>query len=208
VLHPAHRSIDCPLPEEAPLPSTPTRSPEPKDWKPAATRARRAGGPALCILLSLGLSLGCAGRLSGVVDFDADVDFEAKRTLAFYEDAFPLERKQTEVRQLIRAAIEQDLRGRGFGFGRAGEADLLIVYHVGNRAKMHFGGTMRSTEREASLSIVFQDPVTRRSVWYGTVEQTWAGDADVSERVDTAVTTLLAKFPPEPGESGEQRVRE
>ncbi len=161
-----------------------------------------------CALLCIAISAGCAGLLSGVVDFDADIDFESKRTLAFYEDAFPLERKQTEVRQLIRAAIEQDLRGRGYGFVRAGEADLLIVYHVGNRAKVHFGGTMQSTGREASLSIVFQDPVTRRSVWYGTVEQTWTADADVAERVDAAVATLLSKFPPEPGDSGEQRVRE
>ncbi len=158
-------------------------------------------------LLVAAIGVGCAGRLSGVVDFDADTDFDSKRTLAFYEDAFPLERKQTETRQLIRAAIEQNLRSRGYGFGRAGEADLLIVYHVGNRAKVHFGGTMTSGEREASLSIAFQDPVTRRSVWYGTVEQTWSGEADVAERVDTAVTTLLANFPPE-GDGGEVRIRE
>lgn len=158
-------------------------------------------------LLAAVLVTGCASRLSGVVDFDDDVDFDAKRTLAFYEDAFPLERKQTETRQLIRAAIEQNLRDRGYGFGRAGEADLLIVYHVGNRAKMHFGGTMSSSGREASLSIAFQDPVTRRSVWYGTVQQTWTGQDDVAERVDVAVRTLLEKFPPE-GASGEVRVRE
>ncbi len=160
-----------------------------------------------CALLVASLGLGCAGRLSGVVDFDADTDFDSKRTLAFYEDAFPLERKQTETRQLIRASIEENLRGRGYGFGRAGEADLLIVYHVGNRAKVHFGGTMTASEREASLSIAFQDPVTRRSVWYGTVAQTWSGEPDVAERVDAAVTTLLAKFPPE-GDGGEMRVRE
>ena len=172
-----------------------------------ATRSPVPGRIAIaCVCLAI--SLGCAGRLSGVVDFDSETDFESKRTLAFYEDAYPLERKQTEVRQLIRAAIEQNLRGRGYGFGRAGEADLLIVYHVGNRAKMHFGGTMTSTQREASLSIAFQDPVTRRSVWYGTVEQTWSEDADRAERVDTAVTTLLDKFPPESGASGEVRVRE
>lgn len=159
-------------------------------------------------LVGLASSIGCAGRLSGVVDFDADTDFDSKRTLAFYEDAFPLERKQTETRQLIRAAIEQNLRGRGYGFGRAGEADLLVVYHVGNRAKVHFGGTMQSTGREASLSIAFQDPVTRRSVWYGTVEQTWTGEADVAERVDAAVTTLLDEFPPEADAAGEMRVRE
>jgi len=163
-------------------------------------------------LAAVGLALvlvatGCTGRLSGVVDFDAETDFDTKRTLAFYEDAYPLERKQTETRQLIRAAIEQELRGRGYGFGRAGEADLLIVYHVGNRAKMHFGGTMTSSEREASLSIAFQDPVTRRSVWYGTVAQTWTGEADVAERVDAAVATLLEKFPPD-GAGGEVRVRE
>jgi hypothetical protein len=152
-------------------------------------------------------SIGCAGRLSGFVDFDADADFDSKRTLAFYEDAFPLERKQTETRQLIRAAIEQNLRGRGYGFGRAGEADLLIVYHVGNRAKMHFGGTMSSKEREASLSIAFQDPVTRRSVWYGTVGQTWTSGENVPERVDAAVAALLDEFPPE-GSGGEIRVRE
>lgn len=155
----------------------------------------------------LPVALGCAGRLSGVVDFDSDVDFDQKRTLAFYEDAFPLERKQTDTRQLIRAAIEQQLRTRGYGFGRAGEADLLIVYHVGNRAKMHFGGTMTSTEREASLSIAFQDPVTRRDVWYGTIGQTWTGEDDVAERVDTAVAKLLEQFPPE-GDGGETRVHE
>ena len=48
-------------------------------------------------------------RVTGVVDFDADTDFDSKRTLAFYEDAYPLERKQTDTRQLIRAAIEQNL---------------------------------------------------------------------------------------------------
>ena len=59
--------------------------------------------------LGMVFSVGCAGRLSGVVDFDAEIDFDSKKTLAFYEDAYPLERKQTETRQLIRAAIEQNL---------------------------------------------------------------------------------------------------
>lgn len=176
-----------------------------------ATRASRPRSVASIISITFVIALlvfasGCAGRLSGVVDFDEELDFSTIKTLAFYEDAYPLDREQTEVRQLARAAIEQNLRDRGYGFGRAGEADLMIVYHVGNRAKMHFGGTMSSSSRDASLSIVFQDPVTRRSAWYGSVEQTWDDKADRAERVDTAVGMLLAKFPPEG--SGEMRVRE
>jgi len=37
-----------------------------------------------CLALAAALGLGCAGRLSGVVDFDEDVAFDALRTLAFY----------------------------------------------------------------------------------------------------------------------------
>ena len=173
----------------------------------SATHARfRQALLATALVTTVALTTACAGRLSGVVDFDQERDFSAVKTLAFYEDAYPMERKQDEVRQAIRATIEQQLREKGFGFGRTGEADLLIVYHSGQRTKMHFGGAMRSDELEASLSIAFQDPVTRRSAWYGTVEQTWSGREDVNERIETAVRVLLEKFPPEG--SGEIRVRE
>ena len=161
---------------------------------------------AFALAAVLAFTTACAGRLSGVVDFDQERDFSTVKTLAFYEDAYPSDRAQDEVRQAIRATIEQQLRERGYALGRTGEADLLIVYHSGQRAKMHFGGTMRSDEREASLSISFQDPVTRRSAWYGTVGQTWTDSEDVNERIETAVRVLLEKFPPEG--SGEIRVRE
>jgi len=169
-------------------------------------RARSISAIGVLTVLLMANLTGCVGRLSGVVDFDENLDFAKVKTFSFYEDSYPQDRKQTDVRQLIRAAIEQNLRKRGYGFGRTGEADLMIVYHSGNRAKMHFGGTMSTSSREASLSIEFQNPVTRRSAWYGTVGQTWGDNENVAERVDTAVTTLLDRFPPEG--SGEIRVRE
>ena len=178
-----------------------------------------SGGPTvrrilfmIVLVAMVSASTGCAGRLSGVVDYDRELDFSKVKTLAFYEDAYPLDRSQTEVRKLIRARIDQVLRDAGYGMGRAGEADLLIVYHVGNRAKVRLGGTLGTAAREASLAISFQDPVTRRSAWYGTVEQTWQGDEDVATRIDKAVAILLAEFPPPKGESmtpdGDVKIRE
>jgi hypothetical protein len=151
----------------------------------------------LSVLLTAFVLSACGGRLNGVVDYDHERDFVSIKKLGFYEDVKPLERRQDATRVLVRAEIAKQLAARGYEFPDAAEAELQIIYHVGSHSKIGVGAGAMSSGETATLAIEFRDPQSGRSVWYGTVEQTWKEGLDVDERVTTAVSVLLKRFPPE-----------
>lgn len=151
----------------------------------------------LSLVLTALLLSACGGRLNGVVDYDHERDFSLVEKLGFYEDVKPLERRQNATRVLVRAEIAKQLTAQGYQFPDAAEAELLIIYHVGSHSKIGVGAGAMSSGEKATLAIEFRDPQTGRSVWYGTVEQTWKEGLDVDERVAAAVSLLLKRFPPE-----------
>lgn len=139
----------------------------------------------------------CGGKLNGVVDFDHERSFVSIQKVGFYEDVKPHERAQTETRNKVRAEIKRQLEAKGLTVGDAAAAELQIIYHVGNHSKIRVGAGERGAGVTATLAIEFLDPVIGRSVWYGTVEQTWKEGLDLDERIETAVRVLLERFPPE-----------
>lgn len=143
------------------------------------------------------LAAACAGKLKGVVDFDNSRDFGSVSRIGFFEDEKPLERPTTQVRERVRSEIEKHLKEKGYAITQPDEAQLLVVYHTANRTKTRTSGAISAAGREASLAIEFRGRKSERTVWYGTVEQTWRDGIDVDERVDTAVRVLLEGFPPD-----------
>jgi hypothetical protein len=139
----------------------------------------------------------CGGHLSGVVDFDNSRDFGSYKRFGFLEDEKPLERGQSEGRKLTRMEIEEQLKAKGYSITTPDQAHAIVIYHVGTRAKAHVSGAVGGGGQEASLAIEIRDPKSERSIWYGTVEQTWHEDLDAQERIHTAVKTLLDSYPPE-----------
>jgi len=157
--------------------------------------ARIALVPALIALAVLATA--CGGHLSGVVDFDNTRDFDSYTRFAFLEDQKPLERAATDTRKQVRREIEEQLQAKGYSITTPAKAQIIVIYHVGNRTKARTSGMAGGAGREASLAIELRDPKSERTMWYGTVEQTWHDDMDVKERVHTAVSLLLDSYPPE-----------
>ncbi len=176
------------------------------------TRSSALASAAQRLLVFLAAALAttaCGGRLSGVVNYDQTHDFGALSRIGFYEDAHPLERAQTEVRQKIRTQITRVLESGGFQITRPDDADLLVIYHVGTHAKAAVSGAlMAGRGTTATLAIEFRKSTSARTVWYGTVEQTWKEGLDQDERVRAAVDALLSGFPPMGESSGSKRVSE
>lgn len=178
----------------------------------------------LC-LLAAGVLSGCSS-VSVNRDFDASYDFSKLKTVAWKHDVQP----QTGVPKIdndlndkrIRAAVENDLRAKGFQWVEKSEADCLVAYFMdfqqridGSGSTVSFGigtgsagraggvgwssgGTISDYE-EAQLMIDILNPANEEMIWRGQGRRRASGSSSpekITATVNEAVTRILKKFPP------------
>ena len=154
----------------------------------------------LPLLVALSV-LACAAHTRQTVDFDTTVDFSAARELAFFEDTEAGAAHSPGLhRDLTRSAIKRELVASGHRFVSPLQASLLVVYHVGSRAKTHTTGMIDGeVGTEGVMVISFRDPKTQRSVWWGSSALRIDKHTKPRHEIDRLAQSLLRVFPPPPG---------
>jgi len=176
----------------------------------------RLGG-SLVLLLALA---GCSD-LSISTTQDPTMDFSTLRTWAWFE-SISNEAVDPELPELarrrIKNCIQEELEARGYAWGPADKADMLIkwIAVTGGAAELspvgvRFGDPATAsapaggpvTLAEGSLVIdVIWNKVPRRLIWRGNAEGTVNRDLPDEERqarIQKAVARTLAAFPARPG---------
>jgi hypothetical protein len=167
---------------------------------PFARSPVRARTIAPLILVAL-WTLACATHTRQMIGFDPRVDFSDANQLAFFENTEAGASQSSGLhRTVTRRAIERELVASGHSFVTPPDASLLVVYHVGTRAKAHTEGMIAGeVGTESALVISFRDPKTQRSVWWGSTELMIDKRTKVQHEIDRLVKSLLDVFPPAPG---------
>ncbi len=180
----------------------------------------------LSILALLTLSA-CATPLKSSVEIADHAVLGGFETYAWIAE-FPSLRSSTvapEVvnplnEQRIRAAVEQELRRKGYRQVPAAEADFLLGYSIGARNRVRvqefydnfgfgyygfhrgfsrFGGVGRSvsvrTITEGILVVDIFDNASREAIWHGAASKRISRDYGARELIDEAVADLLGQFP-------------
>ena len=171
------------------------------------------------ILIASALLLGaCATRPTVHTDYDPAVVFSGYHTYAWRQQpavSNPL------VRQRLIAAIDGELRAKGWRQVPEAQADIALVGNVATRQEQSldtfyggpdwggwgwhggwgFGGGYRSARTRTftvgTLVLDMFDTRTRQAVWRGTAEGTVPDTPEkTNAAVQSAVTRMFAKFPP------------
>lgn len=179
----------------------------------------------LC-LAAAGLFSGCSS-VSVSRDFDSTFDFSSLKTFTWEHETQP----ETGVPRIdndlndkrIRAAIETNLKAKGFTIAEAKEtADFRVAYFVDFQQRIEGGGssfsvgmgrgtasragavgwstgTNVSDYEEGQLTIDFLDPKTGDTIWRGVGRRRTSSSSDpekLTQRTNDVVTRTLKKFPP------------
>ncbi len=153
------------------------------------------------------------------VSFDADpqADFSRYRTYSWAYDAAP-QGSNPLLRQRVRASIDRYLASRGYTQARPGNFAVGFTLGARNRVTLTQLGTYGPYYRpwggwggwggygqidvrnvtDGSLVIDIYDTASKRPVWHGMATQEVSGDIVKQEKIDAAVSAVLAHFPPSP----------
>ena len=133
----------------------------------------------------------CASQFQTDVFYTPGVDFSAMRSLAFVEEGGG----EPADRETARQEIQRALEAKGFRFTEKSEADLLLHFALGTRAKVRLSG-QATHGTDAGLIIDFVDPKTARPLWHGLAYESWYDSMDPATEIRKAVAEVLAHFPP------------
>lgn len=171
----------------------------------------------ICLLVSIGLLIGCATVYDVKYDYDQQTDFAALKTYDWM--AVPEKAGMNEfVVQRIKSAVNADLQAKGLILS-TDNPDFLIAQHTGKENKVQvtdwgygygsygrYRGGYRGSSRvstyeyeEGSLILDFVDAKSRKLIWRGTgkADVQYINTPDKSQAlIDKAVQKILAKFPP------------
>jgi hypothetical protein len=157
-----------------------------------------------------GLLIGGCSDLSVDQDFDPKFDFGNFKTWSWAErtpqaDGPGAADVSSLTHERIRAAIEQELRVKGYSMENPAGADFWVRHHaaIGQRIEVYpgdgwYGDDVRSYD-EGTIVVDVLNPKDKRLVWRGTARG--AVDPDLTpreqeERIQESVREILAQFPP------------
>lgn len=171
------------------------------------------------IALTLASVAGCSSTPQIDTDYDPAANFSGYRSYSWAYSAAPAGMNPL-VYERVRASIDRSLAARGFSQGSPG--DFAVAFTIGARDKVQvtdfgpyapFYGAYRwgwgggfhqvdvSQYTEGTLAVDVYDVGTRKPVWHGTATQNVTPGRVDQAQIDTAVDSVLAKFPPTPGAS-------
>jgi len=185
--------------------------------------------PAILIAV-FSLLQACANTIESEVEYNPKTNFSALRTFAWLPEetrgASSEEATYRFIDSRVRAAVEGDLRAKGFTQKKEGKPDFYVNYYVwaetkltddpyaGLRTWSHRVGTLDTARdpgyehqrslspreyEEGTLIVTVLDPVTEREIWRGTAKDL-IKQSDIEsksgEKIDKAVREILKKFPP------------
>jgi len=159
------------------------------------------------------------------VDYDVTADFSTYKTYAWSEKTDEETNKSMAnsplVHKRVRADIDENLQSKGFQMADAGQADLLVSYHLSVAVTGHssssvsfgvgsFGGHSSvglsvgvpvggRTIKEGTLMIDFVDARTSNLVWQGASSRQLSRSPTpekTNANIDEVVSEILKKFPP------------
>jgi len=153
-------------------------------------------------------------------DFDRGADFSRYRTYAWIPGAQETsgdKRVDTSlVTARIRAAVDAQLRAKGYTASSSGTPDLLIAYHAGMKDMMKGASTQNyigdrahgtfttisdiQPYHEGTLTIDIVDAASRHLIWQSSAKadvDPGLGPEERDARVKSVVQAMLAHFPPQ-----------
>ena len=163
----------------------------------------------LFAVLTAATMIGCSAGVSVNTDYDKAFDFRSIKTFkvqlgpaqsASIAGVSPL------TGQRVQAAIESELKAKGYQKAAGTDADFVAVAHGGTQEEVSEGnwgyagywdGPVDSfTYTEGALVIDMVDLKSNKAIWRG-VGKDIVGDEEPSEaKIDEAVGTVLNDFPP------------
>jgi len=174
--------------------------------------------PLSAALLSLAL-LGACSSYHVTYDYDVTASYGRYKTFDYYASKKGTGGTTSLMDKRVRAAVEQELKAKGFAMETKADPDFLVTYYpiVQNRKvrtnvrmgwgwgyRPMYGGVSTSTSqvrnyKEGTIVIEIVDFKTNQMVWQGAAAGALTGlenPEDANEVVPKAVRDILAKFPP------------
>lgn len=173
--------------------------------------------PALpAALLSL-LLLGACSSYNVTYDYDVTASYGRYKTFDYYTSKKGTGGTTSLMDKRVRAAVEKELRAKGFSMETKADPDFLVTYypivqerkvrstvHVGWGYRPFRGGIGTSSTRvrkyqEGTIVIEIVDFKSNQMVWQGAAAGALTGlenPEDANEVVAKAVADILARFPP------------
>lgn len=164
-------------------------------------------------MLAAGLLVlaGCAGTKIRAERYPG-FDLEAAKTYAWITDDLVLIQfgadqprvRTKENEELIRAAVDRELAAKGFSPAPREEADVLVAFSVGLRARYRLEGGPGvaiemdgpgETQTEGTLNVYLLDRVGEREVWHGWATKLLRPSDDAKTVIDNAVSRIMAVYP-------------
>jgi hypothetical protein len=169
-------------------------------------------------ILSAALAVACTSPKVGY-DYDRSADFSRYHSYAWVSGAQDptgdrrLDSSLVDAR--IRAAIERELRAKGYRTSPDASSDFLVAYHAGMKDMLKGASTQNyigdrahgtfttisdiQPYHEGTLTIDIVDARSRQLVWQASVKADVDQNLDPKERdarVTNIVSAMLSHFPP------------
>ena len=174
--------------------------------------------PLSAALLSLAL-LGACSSYQVTYDYDVTASYGRYKTFDYYTSKKGTGGTTSLMDKRVRAAVEQELKAKGFAMETKADPDFLVTYYpiVKNRKvrttvrsgwgwgyRPLYGGVGVSSSqvrnyKEGTIVIEIVDFKTNQMIWQGAAAGALTGlenPEDANEVVPKAVRDILAKFPP------------
>jgi hypothetical protein len=169
-------------------------------------------------LLSLALLAACSSY-NVTYDYDVTASYGRFKTFDYYTSKKGTGGTTSLMDKRVRAAVEQELRAKGFAMETQADPDFLVTYYPivknrkvrttvrsgwgwGYRPFYGGGGVATSSVRnykEGTIVIEIVDFKSNQMIWQGAANGALTGldnPEDANEVVSKAVRDILAKFPP------------
>lgn len=160
---------------------------------------------------------GCTSSPTIKTDYDQTVDFSRFHSYVWALNAAPRGMNPL-LFQRVQASIDRSLATRGFTPAAAGSSgDFAVAFTLGRRDSVQvtdlgpygpfyrgwgWAGARNVDVRnitDGTIVIDIYDVATRQAVWHGVATQQINPDRIDQAQVDTAIDSILARFPPQPG---------
>lgn len=182
-------------------------------------------GTTVLVAAAMTAAVSCSStRVSS--DRDSQADFSTYSTFSWRAASAPADpRPTTGASQIvdgrIRRALAQELTAKGYRLAEAGEADLEVTYYtsLSSQLQMYTTGwgygwgygprwgygysywpgwsmTTASTYLEGTIIVDIIDRERNQLVWRGVITSALSKKSASDERIDQAMTRVLADFPP------------
>jgi hypothetical protein len=143
----------------------------------------------LIALVGLG-SLHCATKpFATGANADAEYDFSSVKTFAF--NKVPKRPLNSDHGKILRAAIDESLKARGFEEVPVDSADLWIAYDIGIFTASSVSWGKQGGPGQGRVIVRAIDPKNDHEVWYGWAEANLRTHPDPEKRIREAVEALF-----------------